>query len=43
MKAKKEILTLQGHSEFISSIMFSGDGKLLAAGDGAKKIKLWDV
>jgi len=39
----KEIATLKGHSEFVSSVTFSSDSKLLASGSGDDTIKLWDV
>jgi WD40 repeat protein len=32
--------TLTGHTEYVASVMFSPDGRMLASGDG--EIKLWD-
>lgn len=35
--------TLQGHSDIVTSVAFSRDGKLLASGSQDKSAKLWDV
>ena len=35
--------TLEGHIEYVSSVSFSPDGKLLASGSGDGSIKLWRV
>ena len=35
--------TWQGHSDLISSIAFSPDGKILASGSCDGTIKFWDV
>jgi len=39
----KKLLTLKGHTEFVSSVAFSPDGKRIVRGSGDKTIKLWDV
>ena len=35
--------TLKGHTEFVSSVSFSPDGKRIASGSGDNTIKLWDA
>jgi WD40 repeat protein len=39
----KEICTLIGHSSFVQSVAFSGDGQILASGSQDKTIKLWSI
>jgi WD40 repeat protein/serine/threonine-protein kinase RIO1 len=41
--AKHEIRTLQGHSDFVSVIIWSPDGKRLASSSQDKTIRLWDA
>ncbi|PYH52143.1 purine and uridine phosphorylase, partial [Aspergillus niger CBS 101883] len=38
-----EMQTLEGHSDSVSSVAFSGDGQLLASGSYDETIKLWDA
>ena len=34
---------LLGHTNFVNSLAFSGDGKQLASGDAAARVLLWDM
>ena len=39
----QEIKTLVGHSNYVTSVSFSPDGKTVVSGSWDKKIKLWSV
>jgi WD40 repeat protein len=37
------VRTLTGHTDWVLSVAFSPDGRLLASGSGDETIKLWEV
>ncbi len=43
VKTGREIRTLTGHSEWVSSVVFSNGGQIFASSSGDDTIKLWEV
>ena len=41
--AGREVHTLTGHANIVTSLAFSPDGRWLATGSWDKTIKIWDV
>ena len=41
--SRAEIATLEGHTDWVWSVVFSPDGTKLASGSGDNTVKLWDV
>ena len=39
----KELATLKGHTDTVSSVAFDLYGKTLATGSGDRTVKLWDI
>ncbi|KAK7219019.1 hypothetical protein V2G26_007022 [Clonostachys chloroleuca] len=43
MATDEEERTLEGHTDWVSSVVFSNDGKLIASGSHDKTVKIWKV
>ncbi|MEG4520113.1 MULTISPECIES: WD40 domain-containing protein [unclassified Microcoleus] len=43
MRCSQPIQTLTGHQDWVESVAFSPDGKMLASGSWDRTIALWDV
>ncbi|MEH1845036.1 MAG: WD40 repeat domain-containing protein, partial [Nostoc sp.] len=43
LETGKEISTLTGHSDSVTSVVFSPDSKTLASASADKTIKLWNL
>ncbi len=43
LSAADELLTLEGHTNRVHSVVFSPDGKRLATASSDKSVKVWDV
>jgi WD40 repeat protein len=42
LESKKELKTLQGHTDSVNTISFSPDGKYLVSGSSDKTVKIWN-
>ncbi len=43
LKDGQQVLTLAGHTDWVSSVTFSPDGKLFVSGSHDRTIKFWDI
>jgi WD40 repeat protein len=39
----QETLSLKGHSNWVTSVSFSPDGKRIVSGSADKTLKVWDI
>jgi WD40 repeat protein len=39
----QETLTLRGHTDIVTSVSFSPDGKRIVSGSADKTLKVWDI